>query len=208
MCLKRTQHCISWLLLSTHVSHRARSLRGPHFKARLVHWTVITLQGVGGQIQVWSVESRGCWWVGGGELSALFPPPPPDIKANFDSGGLWHPGPLSTQETKHRAASLHRIKQSLNASSCYTLPNETFMKGPLMRFQKHLVISPGAAACSSVDIWMNGLLPLQWLTEEQLYECRYLWFYGPICSSHQYRLLFHSLQASAKRSLSLEACGW
>lgn len=29
-----------------------------------------------------------------------------------------------------------------------------------MRFQKHLVISPGAAEWRSVDIWMNGLSAL------------------------------------------------
>ena len=29
-----------------------------------------------------------------------------------------------------------------------------------MRFQKHLVISPGAAEWRSVDVWMNGLLAL------------------------------------------------
>lgn len=91
--------------------------------------------------------------------SALFPLPPRDIKANSDSGGLWHPGPLSMKETKHQAASLHHIKQSLNASSCYTLPSEIFMKGPLMRFQKHLVISP--RAWRGLNIWMNCFLALQ-----------------------------------------------
>lgn len=93
-----------------------------------------------------------------GVLLPYFPPPPLDIKVNSYSRGLWHPAPPSTQETKHRAANLHHIKQSLNVSRCYTLPNETFMKGPLMRFQKHLVISLGAAERRSVDMWMNGLL--------------------------------------------------
>lgn len=108
-------------------------------------------------------------------------------KQNSDSGGLWHHGPLSTQETKHGAASLHRIKQSLNASSCYTLPNETFMKGPLMWFQKHLVISPGAAAWRSVDMWMNGLS----LKNDSMSGGAYGFIarYVP----QRYCLLFHSL---------------
>lgn len=123
----------------------------------------------------------------GGSYSALFPHPPPDIKANSDSGGLWHRGPLSTQETKHGAASLHRIKQSLNASSCYTLPNETFMKGPLMWFQKHLVISPRAAEWRSVDVWMNGLL----LKNDSMSGGAYGFIDQHV--PHRYCPLFHSL---------------
>lgn len=77
-------------------------------------------------------------------------------------GSLASQAPFSTRETKRGAASLHRIKQSLNASSCYTLPNETFIKGPLMWFQKHLVIIPGAAHLRRVDVWMNASAPLRW----------------------------------------------
>lgn len=129
----------------------------------------------------------------GGSYSALFPHPPPDIKANSDSGGLWHRGPLSTQETKHGAASLHRIKQSLNASSCYTLPNETFMKGPLMWFQKHLVISPRAAECGKCGC-MN-----EWaLAEEWLYEWRCLWFYWPACTAPILPVVSFTVEASDK----------
>lgn len=92
--------------------------------------------------------------------------PPPPSTPRYQSklwpwGSLASQAPFSTRETKRGAASLHRIKQSLNASSCYTLPNETFMKGPLMWFQKHLVIIPGAAHLRSVDVWMNASEPLQ-----------------------------------------------
>lgn len=129
----------------------------------------------------------GCLWcicvqwrggVGGGVGAQLLCPYPPhsphipsDIKANFwQWGSLASQAPFSTQETKHGAASLHCIKQSLNASSCYTLPNETFMKGPLMWFQKHLVISPRAAECTSVDVWMSEL-PLK--SGRVIGRCRY-----------------------------------
>lgn len=128
-----------------------------------------------------------CWVEGRG---LVYPPPSPDIKANPGSGGLSHPGLLSTQETKQQAASLHRIKQSLNASSCYTLPNETSVNGPLMRFQKHLVIGPWGSRkekCGYMNEWALGV------TEEWLYEWRCLWFYCPICTFHQYCLLFRPL---------------
>lgn len=132
-------------------------------------------------------EHTGSWGGGGGGVCVCpcFHPPSPDIKANSDSGGLRHPRLLSTQETKHRAAGLHRIKQSLNASSCYTLPNETFMKGPLMRFQKHLVISPLGSRkqkCGYMNEWAL-------LKNHSIYEWRCLWFYCPTCTSHGYCLV-------------------
>ncbi|KAK5620698.1 hypothetical protein CRENBAI_020206 [Crenichthys baileyi] len=71
------------------------------------------------------------------------------------------PGPLFTEETKHCAASLYRIKQSLNVSSCYPLPVETSMKGPLMRFQKHLVIGLRATEWRGVGKRMSRFLELQ-----------------------------------------------
>lgn len=137
-----------------------------------------------------------CFLGGGGVILSYFPLHLQISKRTLTVGVSGIPGLFSTQETKHGAESLHRIKQSLNASSCYTLPNETFMKGPLMRFQKHLVISPGAAEWRSVDVWMNGLLAILTVTEEWLYEWRCLWFYRPICNSHWYCLLFHLLYRS------------
>ena len=82
-------------------------------------------------------------------------------------GSLASRAPFSTRETKRGAAGLHRIKQSLNASSCYALPNETFMKGPLMWFQKHLVISP----------------EYEWMLLSHSAERQCPWFYWPACIS-------------------------
>lgn len=148
MWLRRTRYCRSRYLFFTHASRRVLSF---HRAALQSCCTAITST---------SVLSLQCVCVCVWEGQGLFCPVSPST-FRYQSklrqwGSLAFQAPFSTEETKNDAVSLHHIKQSLNVSSCYTLPSETFMKGPLMWFQKHLVIGPWAGWERGVGPWTNG----------------------------------------------------